>query len=260
MRIATWNLDHASSGSRPIALQIEQIRNIAPDIIVLTETCDEVDLSPHGYLFSLPSERNKYQKYYSTIWSKYPILHKVMTYDPETAVCALIQTPLGKVIVYGTIITYFGDRGSDDSSPSPNWFEHHKAIEKHGDDWSKIYKDEYGSRFPLLVCGDFNQPRDGSKYNRSEGGLNISLLDEQLERNYLLCLTKEDFGETGKLHVDPKKNFIRNSIDHICMTKQSYTVNYVGAWDHFDASGKYLSDHNGVYIDLDLNAAGVLPL
>lgn len=260
MRIATWNLDHASNVNRPIASQIEQIKAIAPDILVLTETCEDVVLATHGYPFSLTSQKNKYQKYYSTIWSKYPILNTIKTYDPETSVCAEVQTPLGNALVYGTIITYFGDRGPDESSPSPNWFEHHKAIKEHGDDWNQIYYNEYDCRLPLLVCGDFNQPRDGSQSNRSKDGQNISMLSDELDRNNLNCLTNENFGASGKLTKNPNNNFIRNNIDHICLTNNAFAVKYVGAWDHFTESGIFMSDHNGVYVDLALTSAWNLPL
>lgn len=247
MRVATWNLDHASNSSRPIDLQIQQIRSIAPDILVLTETCDGVDLAPFGYTAAL-TERNKFQKYWSVIWSKYLSLKTIPTYDPETAVCAEIDTPLGRIIVYGTIITYFGDAGSD--GKSPYWYEHHKAIGQHGDDWSKIFFEDYGCRLPLIVAGDYNQPRDGSKYNRSKDGLNIKLLDEQLERNQLACLTSEDFRLAGKLSVDPVKKFVRSNIDHICATRDAFRVCSIGAWDHFTKDIVFMSDHNGVYVDL----------
>ena len=135
MRVATWNLDHASNGSRPIDLQIQQILSVAPDILILTETCDEVDLAPFGY-FSLCTEKNYYQKYCSVIWSKFPILTAIRTYDPETSACAVIDTPLGNLLVYGTIITYFGDKGPN--RHSPYWYEHHKAIRDHGEDWERI--------------------------------------------------------------------------------------------------------------------------
>jgi hypothetical protein len=249
MRVATWNLDHASNGSRPVALQIQQILHISPDILVLTETCDQVDLTPYGYT-PTQTERNSYAKYCSVIWTKFPIARSVPTYDPKTAVCAEISTPFGSVIVYGTIITYFGDTGPDGTSPY--WHEHHKEIGAQGDDWNKIYRNFYGY-LPLLVAGDFNQPRDGSKYNRSKGGLNIKLLDEQLDRNGLECLTTEDFAVAGKVGIDPVKGYARNNIDHICATSGAFVVESVGAWDHFTKDNVFMSDHNGVYVDLTLS-------
>jgi exonuclease III len=102
MRIATWNLDHASNSSRQVSLQIEQIDKIAPDILVLTETCEDVDLRVKGYQFTLAATKNCHGKHYATIWSKFPIKKEYSTFDPETAVCAEIETPIGSIIVYGT--------------------------------------------------------------------------------------------------------------------------------------------------------------
>jgi endonuclease/exonuclease/phosphatase family metal-dependent hydrolase len=47
-----------------------------------------------------------------------------------------------------------------------------------------------------------------------------------------------------------KKDYPRNNIDHICVTKGAFKITNVGAWDHFEESGIILSDHNGVYVDL----------
>lgn len=102
---------------------------------------------------------------------------------------------------------------------------------------------------PLVIAGDFNQTRDnsfrtyGTKFGRE-------LLSMKLSQCRLCCLTTEDFGATGKLSIDPSKGWTRNNIDHICVTDKAFTVNDVGAWDHFTESGKFLSDHNGVYVDL----------
>jgi hypothetical protein len=100
MRIATWNLDHASNGRRPVDLQIEQIDKITPDIVVLTETCEKVHLSQCGYEVELPSKKNRYGKFWTAIWSKYPIVKQLSTYDPDTAVCFVIDTPTGRIMVY----------------------------------------------------------------------------------------------------------------------------------------------------------------
>lgn len=246
MRIATWNLDHASNSSRPVRLQIDKINKIAPDILVLTETCKEVDLRDCGYEFSLTTMKNCHGKFYSTIWSKSPIKTEYRTFDAETAVCAEIETEIGSVIVYGTIITYHGDTGPD--GKSKQWVEHYKAIEAQGNDWFRILQ-ECRQKFPLVVAGDFNQTRDnssrtyGTKFGRE-------LLGKELSRSGLSCLTTENFGMTGKLSIDPSKGWTRNNIDHICLTEGVFKVLNVGAWDHFSETGIFLSDHNGVYADL----------
>lgn len=102
---------------------------------------------------------------------------------------------------------------------------------------------------PFVVAGDFNQTRDsssrtyGTKFGRE-------LLSSELARCSLHCLTTEDFGATGKLNIDPIKGWTRNNIDHICVTDKAFTVLNVGAWYHFTELGEFLSDHNGVYVDL----------
>jgi endonuclease/exonuclease/phosphatase family metal-dependent hydrolase len=106
---------------------------------------------------------------------------------------------------------------------------------------------------PFIVAGDFNQTRGASLAYRSVKG--AELLDEQLKRNNLECLTEEDFGAEGKLSPDPRKSYCRQNIDHICVTKGTFRVEKVGAWDHFTAK-RELSDHNGVFVDLAPSSKG----
>lgn len=242
IRVANWNLDHASNSSRPIEQQIETIKQIGPDILILTETCEQVDLTPYGYTVTY-AVKNDYGKYPAAVWSKFPFVRHHETSD-ETAVCAQLATPLGGMLVYGTIITYHGDKGPDNNSGA--WIEHYKAIEKQGCDWDRLRAE---TALPLIVAGDFNQTRDGSTrtYGTSQGR---KLLTEQLSKSGLICLTTEDFGANKKLKIDPKKGWHRNNIDHICVTQHLFEIIKVGAWDHFTDDGVYLSDHNGVYVDL----------
>jgi len=248
LRIATWNLDHASNSSRPVELQIKQILNINPDILVLTETCKEVAHGLHSYT-CFPCKPNEYGKYYSSIHlgPRVSFSKSLDTYDETTATCVQVNTPLGEMIIYGTIITYHGDKGLNNDSPA--WAEHYKAIGDHGNDWERLLLDT-GWKLPLLVAGDFNQTRDNSSrtYGTKEGR---DLLSVELSRNRLSCLTTEDFGGTGKLKPDPSKGWTRNNVDHICMTDKDFRVIQTGAWNHFTESGKYLSDHNGVFVDIE---------
>lgn len=242
IRLATWNLDHASNGSRPIQAQIEAITNVGANILVLTETCESVNLSAL-YPYYEASTTNKYGKNYSAIWSRWPVVQRIRTYDDETAVCTLLDTPIGNLLIYGTILTYHADKGSQGTSRK--WEEHNKEITRQGDDWYRLQS--LTKDVPMIVAGDFNQTRDGSGKYCSPNG--IQLLDEQLNRNSLFCVTDEDFGKNGKLRPDPIKGCYRHNIDHICITKNQFDIERVGAWDHFVGSHE-LSDHNGVFVDL----------
>lgn len=96
----------------------------------------------------------------------------IPTFDGVTAVCASVETPIGAMTVYGTIITWHGDKGPGKDAPA--WSEHYKAITDHGNDWAALI--EGGSSSPLLVAGDFNQTRDGSErtYGTIRGGQYLS--------------------------------------------------------------------------------------
>ncbi len=247
IRVATWNLDHASNGKRPIDRQIEQILSIDPDVLILTETCKEVDLTEQGYS-RFTSCPNGYGKYYSAILTspKVCVKKRLQTYDDVTAVCVQATTPIGEAIIYGTIIAYHGYRGTENNSPA--WAEHYKDIASIGNDWSRL-REKIQCNPPLIVGGDFNQTRDGSSgtYGTRQGR---DMLSQELSRNNLTCVTTEDFGSTGKLKADPQKGWARNSVDHLCITADAFSLLSIGAWDHFDQQGNYLSDHNGVYVDL----------
>lgn len=245
LRVATWNLDHASNSSRPIDCQISQILKFAPDILVLTETCEQVDLQQYGYQVVYPNTKNMYGKYWSSIWfnHKARLLKEIKTANDEVAVCATFETALGKINVYGTIIAYRDYLVKHGSKP---WEEHYKSIKWHGQDWSEIVDSERDA--PFIVAGDFNQTRDGSnRYSSADG---IDLLSKELDKSKLICLTEEDFGRSGKLRVDPKKGATRANIDHICISAGFFQDIEIGAWDHFKEDGRYMSDHNAVFIDL----------
>jgi hypothetical protein len=94
-KIATWNLDHAyKNNARKIESQIEIIKGIEADIWVLTETCSQVDLSQLGYKPVIPEFKNKYKKYWSTIWSRLPIRREIRT-DPSSRRRPCLRLVLG---------------------------------------------------------------------------------------------------------------------------------------------------------------------
>lgn len=239
IRIATWNLDHAyKNNSSKIGAQIQKIESIDADIWILTETCSQVDLYPLHFS-QIPSELNSYKKHCSTIWSRLPIRKIIKTYDAETAVCAEIEASELNIIVYGTIITYQMD--GVQSGKSKPWEEHHKAISDHGVDWAKIIADNRNSIF--CVAGDFNQARDGSDwyFANTTNRKGIDDLTKQLSLNNLSCLTDEDFCKSNKLEG-------RHNVDHICITSQYQQIcKKVAVWYEPE-----LSDHNGVYVELQL--------
>jgi len=254
-KISNWNVDRAKINTPKTNLVVSTILELNTDIIVLTETSDAVNLStnfPYS-ISTLPYGRTPNEQWV-TIWSKWEIVEEINTFDSYRTVCAKINSPFGEIIIYGTIIPYHmagvsGVRyGNLNYKP---WEYHEKDLYRQSADWEKISDNGY----PLLVIGDFNQCRSN---NRSYGTMKVrSILTDLLEKNDIACVTAIDF--SGKfLTRDPKKGKVRSNIDHICISNslinkfESYSV---GAWNHFTDDGKYMTDHNGVYIDFKIKEA-----
>lgn len=218
---------------------MEKIREVNADLWILTETSSAIsiegyDSQPSGHEadFHTPGEN------YSTIWSRWPILRRVETFDPSFTVCAEIGTPVGPMIVYGTIITYANDRG--ENGKARRWEEHRKSIQEHAADWRRLRK-----IFPnhlFCIAGDFNQSRDGSGWY--EDADSVNKLSAALERNQLVCVTEEDLRAKGILQS-------RASIDHICLSRSlAGKVVSLDAWEGTTDDGCRMSDHNGVAVDV----------
>ena len=87
---------------------------------------------------------------FTTLWSRWPILQALPTFNPALAVCAEIASPAGPLIVFGTIITYANDPGP--LKTARRWEEHRKSIDAHAADWQALRQ-----RFPdhhFCVAGD----------------------------------------------------------------------------------------------------------
>lgn len=153
MRIATWNVEYAYP-NRLGALQRVVSENDA-DVWVLTETHD--DLVPSGTRYAAHSEPRPKNwsgirpgSRWVSIWSRWPILAKVSLpeADLERTVAALIDVGSQKLLVYGTVLPWKGDRGKFD------WSEHHRIIPMQCAEWLKLHKEH--SDASLCVAGDYN--------------------------------------------------------------------------------------------------------
>jgi hypothetical protein len=257
MRIATWNLERPKA-SGPLAdvknkaIQA-QLDRLGADIWILTETNGVIQ--PSGYE-SVPSERMPGRgpgENSTTIWSRYPIKGQVTTLegqptrvmagqprplgyyvngpDNSVAVCADIETPHGDLRVYGTIITWHADKGP--TGTAKNWDEQYVSIEAHAQDWQRLGQDRV-----ICVAGDFNMtlktPPDRGSYGTVKGR---QLLQEALHEAGLVCVTADSPG----------------GIDHICLSQAWATkVIATGSWLAYLPDGREVSDHPGVWVDLEL--------
>lgn len=243
MRIATWNLERPKErGWSRNPKIIDKISDVDADIWVLTET-NSIITSDLGYnaVASAPvPDYHSSGENIATILSRWKITKQIDTFASNTAVCAIIDSPIGSLIVYGTIITYANDLVPPYGT-SKRWEEHKKEIENHRKDWLHIQKEH--SNIPMIVAGDFNQSRDGSGWYEEKES--VQKLTKALQDCSLECLTeKEDMKKSGKLKY-------RNTIDHICVSYSitDRLIEPANAWDGKSDDGK-MSDHNGVSIDL----------
>jgi endonuclease/exonuclease/phosphatase family metal-dependent hydrolase len=242
VRIVTWNLERPRARSVAKNQMLHQkLREIDADIYVLTETHEAIrpGLTYHGQATSV-SAHNQWRylnnphtpgENCTTIWSRWPIVRHEETFDSTHAVCVEIATPVGPLMVYGTIITWHADRGADGTSR--NWAEHHKSITAHATDWATMRGD-----IPLCVAGDFNTTLDGTYYGTREGR---TLLNNALQAANLGCVT-------GSLP---------QTIDHICLsTRWARQVQQHFTWQAYTERGRPVSDHHGVGVDLDIPGDG----
>ena len=86
--------------------------------------------------------------------------------DPIRTTAALYATPLGKVLVYGTVMPWSSDRGL--SGAEPNWTEHHRVVSEQVKEWREL-RDRH-SDAAICVVGDFNMTLGGGyPYGAPEG-------------------------------------------------------------------------------------------
>jgi hypothetical protein len=221
MRIATWNVERLKHKSK-LHLIIEQLTSINADILILTETDNQIILDDiYTYKASTPLLYEIRPDYYKntenriTIYSKYPIIQQRETYDKYTALCTNIQTGNNILTVYGTIIGIYGNRTQHFNSD----------LIKQLADFEKLSVADN-----LCIAGDYNISFCDNYYFTRFGRdqLNNSFL-----KNNLSLVTQN----------------IKDCIDHIAISDK-YINGHNYKIDEWNIT-KTLSDHKGIYIDLE---------
>jgi hypothetical protein len=114
IRVATWNLDRIGTRipSRRDAI-LQEMKNVAPDIWVLTETCDS--FSPPGAEYNLiahtadaPDLVVEKNERWVAIWSKMAA-EPVEIFVDGQRLAAIRTTGAESVLVIGTVLPFHGD-------------------------------------------------------------------------------------------------------------------------------------------------------
>lgn len=245
MRIATWNLERPSLRSwKRLPRQRVRMAEVDADIWVLTET--RASIAPgdgyHGiHTPPHPLRRPDEDERWVSIWSRWPLHPIDLPPDPRGAVSAIVETPDGPLVVYGTVLPWANDKGDDGNRRM--WQVHYEQIQRQGAEWQVIRRRH--PNLPLVVAGDFNQDRDGSGWYGTHHGR--QLLTDELEHAELTCVTAEDVVAAGELRAD-------HLVDHIaiCRRWSERADVQLQCWERTDTDDTRLSDHPTVAIDVDI--------
>jgi exonuclease III len=224
MKIATWNLDRPKSWRKPKNSRIiEILREIDADILVLTETNSCINPGETYRSFasaslagSISRKGEKYEDGENrvTIWSKYEGSRRTESCDSLSSICAEIKTPVGVLIVYGTVIGVYGNRDKDFISD----------LEQQMNNWRQLY--ELGN---LCIAGDYNLSLGNNFYYTKDGRQKI-----------VDCFQK--------LKIIPLTSGDTENIDHIAISEPiSKTVKCeMNLWNK--ARDRNISDHMAVCV------------
>jgi hypothetical protein len=241
LRIAEWNLERSGiDRTSRIPGQLDVIRRINADVWILTETHSAIALDGYYPLVSM-RDPNYHQEGEScvTIWSRWP-MRSVSIADPALTVCADLHLPSReqKMLVYGTVIPYGGD-GVSKRKALP-WERHRAAVQLQTAEWLKLrelYRDH-----ALCVAGDFNANLDGTRWygvNDAKNAIRRGLVAAGMS-----CATEADLRA-------PPFEMTRATVNHICLSDNLHGKVEMKAWEGTE-NGRYLSDHNGVLVDLEI--------
>jgi len=236
LRVGTWNVQYAAGKERNV-LRRERLQRDPADIWVLTETHDDLDLSETHTAVSTPQRpTGRAGGRWTTIWSRWPVLEQIEVEDPIRTVAALIDAPMGRVAVYGTVLPWHSDPGPS-GEPVKNWSEQDRVLPVQIAEWKAIR-----AKYPeasLVVAGDLNMNLGGKHYYGTRRG-RLALREGMAELG-LGCATEWDRIPEGLLQHSP--------IDHVLVPSSWMgRASVVDAWPGTDARGLKLSDHSGLLI------------
>lgn len=218
MRIATWNVARLKH-RRDIDAMLRQIVRADADILVLTEADTRLHpCFPHCYHTRQLHEFNP--RYYAdtenrvSVYSRYRCLKQHETFDACTSICVELETELGNLLVYGTIMGIFGNREASFKTDLRAQLSDIRRLSAQGN--------------RLCVVGDYNLSFCDGYYYTREGR---ALVEETFRDCEIEILTRDR----------------RECVDHIALTTGfAKSVARIEEWN----IDKRLSDHKGIVIEI----------
>lgn len=213
MKILSWNIKRPKIGEK----RSEEIKKIInyfdADLIFLTETNSAINFLNFNKI-----ETKEFPKLYNgiefnsgenktTIFSKYKIKKIIKTYDEFSSVCAEIESELGNIIIYGSIIGFTGGRNE--------FFE--KDFVQQKIDLKNLNKESN-----LCFSGDLNISFSGYPYPSKKvqnemlkfcESLNLEILTKDIQNSAIHIILSKEFLENKSVNISEKQ--IENRIsDH----------------------------------------------
>jgi exonuclease III len=212
MRIATWNLERLIKKKNQQIL--EKLDEINADILVLTETSSKIQLENYNLISTEPLpnffDNIKYDNGENrvSIFTKYKILTQYKTFDNYTTVCADIETPNGRLTVYGSIIGVLGNR-------QPRF---DNDLNGHLTDFEKIISSNM-----VCIAGDLNVMFSGRPWpsKRAKDTLlnafdkyNLTNTTSQIDANVDHIILSNEFLRDKNIHIETW-NIDKTLSDHV---------------------------------------------
>jgi hypothetical protein len=199
MKILSWNLHHLDGDleNEINSARKQHIIDHDADIVILTNTklkffIGEAYKKIPTILMPLRHDGIDYQEGENrvSIYTKYPLKNKVKTFDVYTSVCQMLETPLGNLNVYGTIIGAKSDLYESDF----------------------VEQKEDLVRIEGAICyaGDLNTSFTGTLYPNEE---TVYKVQEFLNDQKIAVLTA-DFENTTH-HVAVSKSFLKGNTTQV---------------------------------------------
>ncbi|MES2641748.1 MAG: endonuclease/exonuclease/phosphatase family protein [Myxococcota bacterium] len=237
LRIGTWNVQYAAGAEKNVGRRERLIAENA-DIWVLTETHDDLALPDHVAVSTVQRLTGRTGGRWTTIWSRFPVIERVVVVDAVRTVAALLESSAGPLLVFGTVLPWHSDPGPVAGSPAKAWSEHHRVIPEQTDEWRALRAQFPG--VPLVVAGDLNMNLGGKHYYGTKTGR--ALLREGMAGAELACATETERVPLGALAHGP--------IDHVLVpVVWAERTRVVSAWEGTVGGVKY-SDHSGVVVEV----------
>lgn len=239
INVCVWNIDRSGVRSKwRSAHQAEWLASRSADICVVTEVHQGFEIAGKGAVAFSADGQTPYASWEHAvgIWSRYPVIEQIPVGDAALACCVALHTPVGAVIVYGTILPY---RNAGQHEGRRAWEVHRRIVASQVQDWETIRRlrpDDH-----LVVAGDFNMTMEPS--NAYVDRVSRQRLLQACEDLSLPCLTTHD----------TRSELGRSNIDHVLASsglQLSGAASYARPQILVNGKAQLLSDHNATELSL----------